>query len=269
MSESILLFIPSYNCEKQIVRVLRQLDDATRGHFAEIIVVNNRSTDGTEAAVLSEIGRIRDPCIKLLRNDENYGLGGSHKVAFDYAVKHGHEYVAVLHGDDQGHCRDLVSEIEQGAHKDVDCLLGARFHPASSLVGYSTVRKLGNRIFNALFSLVARRRLYDLGAGLNLYRTDILAERFYEGFSDDLTFNYCMILAHCHYRHRIKFFPIEWREDDQISNVRLFRQAIRSLALLAAFAASPKRFVATDHRSMPRNAYAWNEIASVGAQTAA
>jgi glycosyltransferase involved in cell wall biosynthesis len=269
MSGSILLFIPSYNCERQIVRVLRQLDDTVRSHFDEVIVVNNRSTDGTEFAALSEIKRIGDPRIKLLRNRENYGLGGSHKVAFDYAIAQSYEYVAVLHGDDQGNVRDLVSYIERGTHLDVDCLLGARFHPASSLVGYSIVRKLGNRVFNALFSLVARRRLYDLGAGLNLYRTEILKDQFYKGFSDDLTFNYCMILAHCHYRHRIVFVPIEWREDDQISNVRLFRQAVRSLGLLARFAVSPQRFTHTDHRLVQHDAYAWDEIASVGAEATA
>ncbi len=269
MSGSILLFIPSYNCEKQIVRVLRQLDDTVRSHFGEIIVVNNRSTDGTEIAALSEIKRIGDPRIKLLRNRENYGLGGSHKLAFDYAVEQSHEYVAVLHGDDQGQVRDLVTYIDRGTHRDVDCLLGARFHPASCLVGYSIVRKLGNRVFNTLFSLVARRRLYDLGAGLNLYRTKILKDRFYKGFPDDLTFNYCMILAHCHYGHRIEYVPIEWREDDQISNVRLFRQAFRSLGLLARFAVSPKRFTNADHRLIQYDAYAWDEIANAAAETTA
>lgn len=269
MSGSILLFIPSYNCETQIVRVLRQFDEAAREHFAEIIVVNNRSTDGTEAAALSEIARIGDPRIKLLRNRDNFGLGGSHKMAFDYAVRHGHDYVAVLHGDDQGHCRDLISRIAQGAHKDVDCLLGARFHPGSALVGYSIVRKLGNRVFNALFSLVAGRRLYDLGSGLNLYRTEILSDQFYKGFSDDLTFNYCMILAHCHLGHRIKFFPIEWREDDQISNVRLFRQAFRSLVLLAHYVISPARFVNADHRAIKRDAYASDDVVATEVPTAA
>lgn len=260
MSGSILLFIPAYNCEKQIVRVLAQLDPGVRDLFAEIVVVNNRSTDQTEKAALAEVRRIGDPRIKVLRNRENYGLGGSHKVAFAYAAQQGHEYVAVLHGDDQGQITDLAALIAEGAHVDADCLLGARFHPQSRLVGYSTVRKLGNRLFNALFSLVSRRRLYDLGAGLNLYRTDILADRFYHGFTDDLTFNYCMILAHCHYRHRITFFPIEWREDDQISNVRLFRQAIRSLQLLALYAVSPRRFVTADHRDVIRDSYGFETI---------
>ena len=50
--DKILLFIPAYNCEKQIVRVLGQLDPTIMRYITEVIVVNNRSTDHTEEAVL-------------------------------------------------------------------------------------------------------------------------------------------------------------------------------------------------------------------------
>ena len=260
MSNKILLFIPAYNCEKQIVRVLAQLDSTQSAFFEHVIVVNNRSTDGTEDAALASAMARGDGKVEILRNRENYGLGGSHKVAFDYALRNDFDYVAVLHGDDQGRIADLTRRFAQADTEQSDCLLGARFHPDSSLVGYSPFRTLGNRLFNAAFSIVARRRLFDLGAGLNLYRTDILRDRFYERFSDDLTFNYCMILAHCALGHRIAFFPIEWREEDQISNVRLVRQAVRSLALLASFAFGRRRFLTSEHRAAPRASYDWDTV---------
>lgn len=72
--EKILLFIPGYNCEKQIVRVLRQLDNEVMKYISKVIVVNNRSTDRTEEVVLSYIEKIKIP-LTLLRNDDNFGLG--------------------------------------------------------------------------------------------------------------------------------------------------------------------------------------------------
>ena len=48
----ILLFIPMYNCEKQIVRVLGQLKPDVCRELTEVIVVNNRSTDNGEAAAM-------------------------------------------------------------------------------------------------------------------------------------------------------------------------------------------------------------------------
>ena len=56
MPERFLVFIPAYNCEKQVPRVLNQLlDRQVAAMVTECIVVNNRPTDGTEAAVQSWI----------------------------------------------------------------------------------------------------------------------------------------------------------------------------------------------------------------------
>ena len=202
---------------------------------------------------------------KVLRNDENYGLGGSHKVAFDYALTHGFDRVAVLHGDDQGLFDDLVTALERGDHHPVDALLGARFQPGATLEGYSRLRTVGNRVLNRLFSLVVGRRLYDLGSGLNLYRVEPLRDRFWHTFPDDLTFNYCLILAQLHLGHRLAFFPIRWREEDQVSNVRLVSQARRVFGLLARFVRDPGRFVTAEHRTVPRAAYTATVIADNGA----
>jgi glycosyltransferase involved in cell wall biosynthesis len=100
----VLLFIPMYNCEKQIPRVLKQLTNKVCNYLNEVIIVNNRSTDNGEVIVQNYISKRGFPIkVSLLRNDDNYGLGGSHKVAFNYAIRHGFDYVIVLHGDDQGH----------------------------------------------------------------------------------------------------------------------------------------------------------------------
>ena len=94
--DRILLFIPMYNCEKQIVRVLGQLKGESAEYLSGVIVINKRSTDNGEQAVIDWLraNPLRVP-VKLLRNDENYGLGGSHKVAFDYAIREGFDYVIV------------------------------------------------------------------------------------------------------------------------------------------------------------------------------
>ena len=56
--EKLLIFIPAYNCEKQVPRVLSQLlDPHVLPWVGECIVVNNRSTDGTEAAVQDWMAR--------------------------------------------------------------------------------------------------------------------------------------------------------------------------------------------------------------------
>ena len=259
MMEKILVFIPAYNCEKQIIRVLSQFDEEVLEYVSKIIVVNNRSTDNTEMVVAACIKQHPDIPIKLLRNKENYGLGGSHKVAFDYAMKNGYEYVIVLHGDDQGSIHDFLPVLRSGYHKKHDCVLGARFMRGSRLEGYSSFRTFGNVVYDFLFAAVVRRRIYDLGSGLNLYKTEMLKDRFYEKFPDNLMFNYCMILASEYYEHDIKFYPVSWREDDQVSNVKMMNQAVKVLKMLGDYFLDPAA-ITGEYRDDPVESYEAEEI---------
>jgi dolichol-phosphate mannosyltransferase len=255
MTDKILLFIPAYNCERQIRRVIAQLTPDVRRLLSEVIVVDNRSRDGTQAIALEALRDLAPLRAKLLVNDENYGLGGSHKVAFARTIEGGFDYVIVLHGDDQGSIADIIPLLEQGAHREVDCLLGARFMRGSRLVGYSALRTFGNYVFNILYSLAARTALYDLGSGLNLYATRALADRNWRRNANDLTFNYYMILRSVALGWRIRYFPLSWREDGQTSNVKLFRQSMRVLRIAAEFFINRPRFLAADFSGRAEQSY--------------
>ena len=232
MKERILVFIPMYNCEKQIVRVLEQLNGEIRTYITEVIVVNNRSTDQGEKAAIYKIQTMQvDFDIKIMRNRDNYGLGGSHKVAFEYAIKNNFDYLIVLHGDDQGCINDMLPILKDKSFRKYDCYLGGRFLKQSKLIGYSKFRTMGNLIFNIIFSISTGKKIYDLGAGLNLYSTKMLKSRYYEKFPDNLTFNCYMLFALSSYGQSYKFIPITWKEEDQVSNVKMSRQAWQTLKM--------------------------------------
>lgn len=253
-NEKILLFIPAYNCEKQIVRVLDRLNPAIMAFISKVIVVNNRSTDNTEQAALDYMHAHANMPITLLRNKENYGLGGSHKVAFSYAMEHGYDYVIVLHGDDQGDITDFLPVLAKGYYRKHDCVLGARFMPGSKLEGYSLIRTIGNIVYDFLFAFVTHQRIFDLGSGLNIYSVDMLRSRFYEKFPDNLMFNYLMIMASEYYGHDIKFYPISWKETDQVSNVKMASQATKVLSMLKDYYDDPS-VITAEYRDKIVDAY--------------
>lgn len=252
----ILLFIPMYNCEKQIPRVLGQLTDEVISYLSEVIIINNQSSDQGEQVVWQYLtSHSLSVPVSLLRNDQNYGLGGSHKVAFDYAIKNKFDYVIVLHGDDQGDISNILPYLRNREYEKYDCFLGARFMRGSRLQGYSKFRTFGNMVYDLLFSIGCGYRIYDLGSGLNMYKVDILKNKFYMKYKDNLIFNYCMVMGSSYYRHKVRFFPIVWREDDQVSNVKMLNQAVTVLKLLGAFVANKKRFVASEHRDRVISGY--------------
>ena len=259
MKPRILLFIPAFNCEKQIVRVLGQLDDSVMKYIGEVIVVNNRSTDGTEEAVLNYRKEHWSLPLKLLKNRENYGLGGSHKVAFDYAISNGFDYVIVLHGDDQGDIHDFIPVMQKGIYKGYDCVLGGRFMRGSHLVGYSRFRTFGNIIFDFLYALGVRQRVFDLGAGLNMYSVKMLMDRYYYRFPDNLMFNCCMLLAVHFNNQTARFYPISWREEDQVSNVKLASQAVKELEILFNYIDCPTS-IRGEYRDRPVSIYRADEV---------
>lgn len=245
----ILLFTPMYNCEKQITRVLAQMKPEIGKYITEWIIVNNRSTDESERVAQNYLEEHQMPLkVSLLRNDQNYGLGGSHKVAFEYAIEHKYDYVIVLHGDDQGDISNILPYLKNKEYEHFDCFLGARFMKDSKLVGYSKFRTFGNKVYDLLFSMGCGMKIYDLGSGLNMYRTGILKDRFYIKNKDNLIFNYCMIMEHAYYKHKVEFFPIVWREDDQVSNVKMVNQAITVLKLLGSYIVNKKKFITAEHR---------------------
>ena len=83
---SVLVFIPMYNCAAQIPRVLAQFTDpSTEKWISGIVCVDNRSTDGTAEAAAAGLEALSVPTRVLLKNDDNYGLGGSHKVAIEFS----------------------------------------------------------------------------------------------------------------------------------------------------------------------------------------
>lgn len=259
--DKILLFIPMYNCEKQITRVLNQIDSKNAKYFSEILIVNNRSLDDSEKVAIGyfENKNIEMP-VTIVRNSENYGLGGSHKVAFDYAINNNFDYVVVLHGDDQGNLKDIISILNNPEYKKYDCILGSRFMKASKLNGYSKFRTFGNKIFNIIFSITLNKKITDLGSGLNLYSVKMLKNKFYFKYPDKLTFNCYMLLSSNCYKHKIIFFPITWREDDQVSNVKMVSQAFSTLALIIKYFFRRKKYLEEDFREKKYKEYTFEVV---------
>lgn len=247
--DKILLFIPMYNCERQIIRVLRQLNANALKYISEIIVINNQSTDNGEQIAIDFCKEHRELPIKIMKNDKNYGLGGSHKVAFQYAIKNKFDYVIILHGDDQGRISDFIPLLESGDYRKYDCCLGARFMKGSKLIGYSKIRIWGNYGFNILFSAVVHKSIKDLGSGLNMYKVAALKNRYFMHYPDTLYFNDLMILASCYYKHKMLFYPISWREEDQISNNKLWSFSCSLLKMLGNYIISKEEYLKQDMRA--------------------
>lgn len=229
----ILIAIPSYNCAKQLPRVLDEIDEKLASRVAEIAVIDNGSPDDTVQAALDykKTGRLKN--LHVYQNVNNYNLGGTHKVAFLKAERDGLTHVLILHGDNQAKSDEgnLLIDFAE-AHPEQQTVLGSRFSKGSKLIGYDLKRIYGNKVLNLIYSIVTLRSCKDLGSGLNLFALKDMDKRTYLEFADKLTFNFELLLDLIKRKVNFAYHPITWREEDQVSNARnwnIFRTALVNL----------------------------------------
>nr|MDP9413144.1 glycosyltransferase family 2 protein [Pseudomonadota bacterium] len=165
------------------------------------------------------------------------------------------------HGDDQGDIRDIEPVLTSGSHRRYDACMGARFTKGSKLKGYSAFRIFGNYAFNLVFSAAARRWVTDMGSGLNLLARSAFSDPAILRLPDDLHFNPYLLLDMIDRGNKVMFFPISWREDDQVSNVKMASQALKTLGAAKGYALNRRRFRSEDYRRVKHDRYAFDAIA--------
>jgi len=233
MKNGVLVVIPTFNCESQIIKVLAKISIVLDFKFIEVWIVDNQSTDSTFENALNYVKKQKMKRVKVFQTFQNNSLGGTIKIAFNSARRGGFEDVVIFHGDNQGEIEDLFNIIKISRSQQVSSsIFGSRFMRSSKLVGYSQQRIFGNIVLNCIYSFFTKRFLSDLGSGLNLYKVKDISDLNYMNLEDSLTFNYELILLMISKKKSFKYYPIIWREDDQISNAKnltIFFSALKIL----------------------------------------
>ncbi len=230
----ILVVIPTFNCENQIVRVLHKISCLNIDCIDEINIIDNLSTDNTLSNAATVLKDLHLKKIRLFQTLQNNNLGGTHKIAFDKAIDENYDYVAIFHGDDQADFSDLLNLCKSiTKFSDEKSYLGSRFSRKSQLIGYSKIRTVGNIGLNLIYSIKKFQLLKDLGSGLNIFFVDSIRQIDYHSFEDSLSFNYELLLSLLKNKEKIAYFPIKWSETDQNSNLgNMITHAVNAIKIL-------------------------------------
>jgi len=240
-SQTLLVFIPTYQAEKTIFKVLARLNSESLSEkITQVLVIDNASSDNTCLNIhkaqyeLKGIGTK----IKLIRNSTNLGLGGSQKIALAYAAKEAVTAMATVHSDEQGEADKIVHGFLTASlqHPDVDVIMASRFHPTSSLRAYSRIRIFANRFFNFLTHTLTGIRITDAGCGIYCIKLAAIKDIPYEEFDSGFHFNPQFNIALCNAGLRIHEIPLEWRDArDQASMVNPLRYCLKLTRMLLAY----------------------------------
>lgn len=135
----------------------------------EIIVVNDGSTDRTEAVLQELTAEI--PTLRYLNNSPPYGVGLAVRKGLEMFSG---EAVAIYMADGSDSPVDLVHFFKIMQLKGLDCVFGTRFSRHSTVVGYPHLKLIVNRIGNSFVRLLFGLRYNDVTNAFKLYRRHVI-----------------------------------------------------------------------------------------------
>ena len=158
--------IPAYNEAATVVDVLERI--VALDLDAEMIVVDDGSTDDTAAAV--ESFAAMHPAVQLLRQP-NRGKGAAVRAAIPRMTK---EIAVIQDADMEYDPADAMRLIEPIEHGVADVVYGSRLRGGAPQRAYLFWHLVGNRFLSLLTGVLFNTTLSDMETGYKAFRADVL-----------------------------------------------------------------------------------------------
>lgn len=223
----LLIFIVAYNAETTIEKVLRRIPRCLHCKDVEVLIIDDSSKDNTFANGLRYQPKNSALKITVLRTPANQGYGGNQKLGYRYAIDHGFDIVALVHGDGQYAPEELPALLAPLLRGESDAVFGSRMidKRAARRGGMPFYKRIGNRILSAFQNRLLRTRLSEFHSGYRLYATRALAQIPFEKNTRDFHFDTEIIIQFVLRNLRIVELPIPTFYGDEICHVNGMKYA--------------------------------------------
>jgi glycosyltransferase involved in cell wall biosynthesis len=215
---SLSVIIPAYNEEKAIGAVLEGLCSAPELEGAEILVVDDGSTDAT-SAVVSRFHRAR-----LVKHSTNRGYGAAISTGVNMSSG---DTIVWFDADGQHRVEDLVAVAQTLVEENLDYCIGSRDNNSFQ----ASDRKLGKFILAVAVKLAAGSVIKDFNSGLRGFKREVIQRYLHlmpKGFGASTTTSLIMIER----GYMGKEVPIVVRNRIGKSSVNQIRDGLRTLMLV-------------------------------------
>jgi glycosyltransferase involved in cell wall biosynthesis len=184
-SLKVLVIVPAHNEEKSLGMVLDEL--RKKAPFADIVVVDDGSTDGT-----AEVAREHD--VKVLSLPINLGIGGAVQTGFKYAAIKGYDIAVQIDADAQHDPSYLSSLLALLIEEKADIVIGSRYLN-DDRVEMPLIRNIGIKYFSWLTSKIIGYKITDCSSGYRALNSKAI-KLFSENYPIDFPDAEALIVAH-------------------------------------------------------------------------
>ena len=213
--KSFAIIIPAYNEESSIRMTL----DKVLKHYAdkaEIIVVNDGSTDNT-SAIVSEY-----PGIKYITHKHQYGYGAALKSGITSTDR---DILCFIDADGQHNSDDIQRLVDNIG--EADMVIGSRGRRAYLYL----IRAPGKYVIRVISNYLAGQKIPDLNSGLRAIKRNVILRYIHilpDGFSASSTMTMILLIK----RYEVMFLPIKTQRRIGKSEVKQLQDGLGTIVLL-------------------------------------
>ena len=161
--KEVLIIIPAYNEEKNINKVLDKLEEPEITEIADILVMNDASSDNTNWIV-----KQRNHAV--VTHIFNLGYGSALQLGYKYAIRRNYKYVIQMDADGQHDVCNILNIYKalKTKYNDSypDIVLGSRYLKDSSPYKTSFLKELAYSIFRTFIKMSTGKTIMDPTTGL-------------------------------------------------------------------------------------------------------
>jgi dolichyl-phosphate beta-glucosyltransferase len=220
---SVSIIIPAYNEEKRLPATLSRIKKhlSKKSISAEIIVVNDGSTDGTADAA-------RRAKVKLINNSKNRGKGYSINRGM-LAAKNG---IVFFTDADLSTPIDFLGRFIKEHKTGADVVIASRDIKGSKVrVPQNIFRETGGKVFNLFVRAVTGLPIHDTQCGFKSFKKEAAKKIFPRQTIFDFGFDAEILFIARKHKCRIVEYPVEWY-NSPATKVDFFRDSMKMFAEL-------------------------------------
>jgi glycosyltransferase involved in cell wall biosynthesis len=222
----LLIFVVAYEAESTLSRVLERIPAGIWALDTEVLVIDDSSRDRTFEVGLLTAEKVGHP-VTVLYNARNQGYGGNQKLGYAYAIRHGFDFVVLLHGDGQYAPESIPDLLRPLLDGTADAVFGSRMLVAGAARrgGMPLYKLVGNRILTWFQNRMLGVRLSEFHSGFRAYRVSALSALPFERNSNVFHFDTEIIIQFLMAGFRVAEVPIPTYYGDEICRVNGIKYA--------------------------------------------
>jgi glycosyltransferase involved in cell wall biosynthesis len=217
--------VPAYNEADAVAPTMRALAStlAEAGLEAEVVVVDDGSTDGTSEALAALAEEL--PVVRVLSHDGNRGYGASLKTGIRSALA---DVVAITDADGTYPNERIPELFQRLLDEKADMVVGSR---TGDSVHIPLIRRPAKAFLRSLANHLSGHKIPDLNSGLRIMRKEPLVACF-PLVSNGFSFTTTTLLAFMSQDFRVTFVPIDYEQRTGRSKIRPIHDTLNFVVLI-------------------------------------